>query len=75
MLTFMAFRNACRVEFIEGADPRKLLNVVKDLANEVNKMDTGDVGGSSTGGMWLGAELPRGYADVPLKLISSDWSC
>src|ERR1700753_4151112 len=63
MPTFMVFKNARRVEFIEGADPRKLSNVVKDLANEVNKMDTGDVGGSSTGDTWLGAELPRGYAN------------
>ena len=64
MPTFMVFRNARQVEFIEGADPRKLSSVVKDLANEVNKMDTGDVGGSATGGTWLGAELPRGYTDV-----------
>jgi thioredoxin len=64
MPTFMVFRNARRVEFIEGADPRKLSNVVKDLANEVNKMDTGEAVGSSSGGTWLGAELPRGYVDV-----------
>jgi thioredoxin len=64
MPTFMVFRNARRVEFIEGADPRKLSNVVKDLANEVNKMDTSDVGGTSAAGTWLGAELPRGYTDV-----------
>jgi thioredoxin len=64
MPTFMVFRNARRVEFIEGADPRKLSNVVKDLANEVNKMDTGEAVGTSNGGTWLGAELPRGYVDV-----------
>ncbi|OCT54556.1 Thioredoxin-like protein 1 [Cladophialophora carrionii] len=64
MPTFMVFRNARRVEFIEGADPRRLSNVVKDLANEVNKMDTGEVAGSSSGSTWLGAELPRGYVDV-----------
>lgn len=64
MPTFMVFKNARQVEFIEGAVPQKLSQVVKDLANEVNKMDTGDVGGSSSGGTWLGAELPRGYTDV-----------
>jgi thioredoxin len=63
MPTFMVFKNARRVEFIEGANPRQLSSVVKDLANEVNKMDSGDASESS-GGPWLGAELPRGYTDV-----------
>ncbi|EXJ65377.1 hypothetical protein A1O7_01718 [Cladophialophora yegresii CBS 114405] len=80
MPTFMVFRNARRVEFIEGADPRRLSNVVKDLANEVNKMDTGEVSGSLSGGTWLGAELPRGYVDVTSQIdvlgqaeATSDW--
>ena len=62
--TFIVFRNARQVQFIQGAEPKKLSEVVKDLANEVNKLDTGDVGGSSAGGTWLGAEIPRGYTDV-----------
>jgi len=60
----MIFKNARQVEFIEGADPKRLSNVVKQLANEANKMETDEVGGSSSGGTWLGAELPRGYEDV-----------
>ncbi|KAK4945333.1 Thioredoxin-like protein 1 [Elasticomyces elasticus] len=64
MPTFMIFKNARQVEFIEGADPRRLSEVVKQLANEANKMETEELGGSSTGGSWLGAELPRGYVDV-----------
>lgn len=68
MPTFMVFKNARRVEFIEGADPRKLSNVVKDLANEVNKMDTGESAGNVSGGPWLGAALPRGYDDVTTQV-------
>lgn len=68
MPTFMVFKNARRVEFIEGADPRRLSNVVKDLANEVNKMDTGESVGAASGGPWLGAALPRGYDDVTTQV-------
>ncbi|KIX06940.1 thioredoxin [Rhinocladiella mackenziei CBS 650.93] len=64
MPTFMIFKNAQQVEFIEGADPRKLSNVVKQLANEANKMEAGEVGGVPSSGTWLGAELPRGYSNV-----------
>lgn len=64
MPTFMIFKNARQVEFIEGADPRRLSEVVKQLANEANKMETEELGGSSSGGSWLGADLPRGYVDV-----------
>lgn len=64
MPTFMIFKNARRVEFIEGADPRRLSEVVKQLANEANKMEADEAGESSSNGTWLGAELPRGYSDV-----------
>ncbi|KAL2427336.1 Thioredoxin-like protein 1 [Exophiala dermatitidis] len=66
MPTFMIFKNARRVEFIEGADPRRLSNAVKTLATEANKMEADESAGESAGngGSWLGAELPRGYDDV-----------
>jgi hypothetical protein len=64
MPTFMIFKNARRVEFIEGADPRRLSTVVKNLATEANKLESNEGAGSSSGGPWLGAELPRGYEDV-----------
>lgn len=64
MPTLVVFKNARQVEFIEGADPKRLSNVVKDLANEANKLEAGESAGSSSGGTWLGAELPRGYEDV-----------
>jgi len=64
MPTFMIFKNARRIEFIEGADPKRLSEVVKNLANEANKMETEEAGESSSGGTWVGAELPRGYVDI-----------
>src|SRR5882757_215322 len=64
MPTLMVFKNARQVEFIEGADPKRLSNVVKGLANEANKMEMGESAGDSSSGTWLGAELPRGYDDV-----------
>lgn len=68
MPTFVVFKNARQAEFIEGADPKKLSAVVKDLANEANKLSSEDTEGagqsSGSGGTWLGADLPRGYVDV-----------
>ncbi len=64
MPTLMVFKNARPVEFIEGADTKRLSNVVKELANEANKIESGESAESSSGGPWLGADLPRGYDDV-----------
>ena len=63
MPTFMIFKNARQIDFIEGADPKRLSTAVKNLANEANRLET-DGSGSSNEGTWLGAELPRGYEDV-----------
>ncbi|EHY51984.1 Thioredoxin-like protein 1 [Exophiala dermatitidis] len=70
MPTFMIFKNARRVEFIEGADPRRLSNAVKQLATEANKMEADESAGEggSGSGNWLGAELPRGYDDVTAQV-------
>ena len=68
MPTFMIFKNARNVQTITGADPKKLSEVVKKLANEANAVgDAGASGfgeGSTGGSMWLGAALPKGYRDV-----------
>ena len=68
MPTFMIFKNARNVQTIKGADPRKLSDVVKKLANEASAVGDTGAGGfgeaTSSGSMWLGADIPRGYVDV-----------
>lgn len=68
MPTFMVFKNARNVQTIKGADPKKLSEVVKKLANEANAVGDAGSGGfgeaSPNGSVWLGAGLPRGYGDV-----------
>lgn len=65
MPTFMIFRNARKVDSIEGADAKKLSAAVKKLADEANRIGMDDGGeGTSSAGMWLGASLPRGYDDA-----------
>jgi thioredoxin len=69
MPTFMVFKNARAVQTIRGADPRKLTEVVKKLANEANAIGDGATSGgfaesSGTGAVWLGAALPKGFRDV-----------
>ncbi|RMZ80583.1 hypothetical protein DV738_g2735, partial [Chaetothyriales sp. CBS 135597] len=61
--TFMIFKNARRIELIQGADPRKLSDAVKKLALEANRLG-GDDGGEGDSDGWLGASIPRGYNDV-----------
>lgn len=66
MPTFMIFKNARKMDSIEGADPRRLSAAIKKVAEEANKVDSGanDAAGSSSGSHWIGAALPRGYEDV-----------
>jgi thioredoxin len=64
MPTFMIFKNARRIESIQGADPKKLSEAVKKLADEANRVGMDDGGEGSSGSMWLGAALPRGYTDI-----------
>lgn len=66
--TFMIFREGKTIEKVQGADPRKLQEVVKKLAKEVSESGSGsgagEASGSSGGGSWRGADLPRGYGDI-----------
>lgn len=69
MPTFMVFKNARAIQTIRGADPKKLSEVVKKLANEANAIgDSATTGGftesSGSGSMWLGASLPKGFRDI-----------
>lgn len=65
MPTFMIFKNARKIEDIQGANPQKLSAAVKKVAEEAAKIDTGaDDAAGSSGSTWLGASLPRGYDDA-----------
>lgn len=64
MPTFMIFKNARKIEGIEGADPRRLSAAIKKVAEEANRIDSGADDAASSSGGWLGAALPRGYDDV-----------
>ncbi|KAJ0167224.1 Thioredoxin-like protein 1 [Colletotrichum tanaceti] len=64
--TFMIFREGKTIEKVQGADPRKLQEVVKKLAKEVSESgsSSGEASDNSSGGSWRGAGLPRGYGDI-----------
>ena len=62
----MIFKNKQIVDTIRGADPRKLSEAVKKLAAEADSDGSTVSGGfgESSGTIWLGASLPKGYSDV-----------
>ena len=68
MPTFMIFKNAVNVTTIQGADLNKLSTAIKKFTAEVNNDGAasggGDTSSSGANGSWLGADLPKGYADV-----------
>ena len=72
MPTFMIFKNARTIQTIRGADPQKLSQAVKKLANEAEAIGNGNENGfgessGSAGGVasWIGSsKLPKGYSDV-----------
>ena len=77
MPTFMIFKQGKQIEKIQGADPRKLQDVVKKLAAEAEGTSSAGFGGSSSD--WRVGELPKGYGDVTdqvdvkgLELLNAD---
>ena len=65
MPTFMIFKNARVTDTIKGADPQRLSAAVKKLADEAGKVESEGADASASGASnWIGAELPRGYADI-----------
>lgn len=78
MPTFILFEQGAVKEKIQGADPRKLQEVVKKLAAAAegsSSLGSGSGGDSS----WRIGELPRGYGDVTeqvdvkgLEILNSD---
>jgi hypothetical protein len=77
--TFIVFKQGQVVEKV-GADPRKLQDVVKKLAAEAaGGVSSSGFAGSSNGGSWRAADLPKGYDDVTdqvdvkgLELLNAD---
>lgn len=69
MPTFIVFQNGRPSSTVRGADPRKLNEVVQKLASEAGKDESagdGDSagGGGESGDTWVGASIPRGYAEI-----------
>ena len=62
--TFIIFKNAQKQDTVQGANPQALNAAIKKIAEEVNKIDSGTDDAGSSGGNWIGADLPRGYSDV-----------
>lgn len=81
MPTFMIFKQGEPIEKIQGADPRKLQDVVKKLAAEADGSSSAGFGGSGSGSGsdWRVGDLPKGYSDVTdqvdvkgLELLNAD---
>ena len=68
MPTFIMFKDGLNVQTIQGADLNGLSTTTKRLAAEVGSTGatsgSGDTSSSGANGSWLGADLPKGYADV-----------
>ncbi|KAL4744051.1 PITH domain-containing protein [Aspergillus similis] len=66
MPTFIVFERGRPTNTIRGADPTKLNQVVRKLANEASKSGASadSVQGSPSGGTWIGAATPKGYSDI-----------
>lgn len=62
--TFIIFKNTKELASCRGAEPRKLSEMVKKVAAEVNLEGFEGTGDRNNGSRWLGSDLPRGYTDV-----------
>jgi hypothetical protein len=78
MPTFIIFERGEVTDKVQGADPRKLQEVVKKLAAHAEGGPSYG-GGSGSGSSWRLGELPRGYGDVTdqvdikgLEMLNSD---
>ncbi|UKZ79215.1 hypothetical protein TrVFT333_006965 [Trichoderma virens FT-333] len=58
--TFLLFRSGKVIHKVQGANPTELKAVIEKLASELESLAEG----SGSGGIWKGAEIPRGYSDV-----------
>ncbi|KAI9171609.1 Thioredoxin-like protein [Paramyrothecium foliicola] len=58
--TFLLFRDGKIFSKVQGADHRELKAAIEKLVSEVDSLGEG----SGSGGIWSGAEIPRGYSDI-----------
>ncbi|KAL7788227.1 PITH domain-containing protein [Trichoderma ceciliae] len=61
--TFLLFRNGKVIHKVQGANPTELKAVIEKLASEMESLES-LAEASGSGGVWKGAEIPRGYSDV-----------
>ncbi|KKO97656.1 hypothetical protein THAR02_10237 [Trichoderma harzianum] len=62
--TFLLFRSGKVIHKVQGANPTELRAVIEKLASELESLAEGAGSGSGSGGIWKGAEIPRGYSDI-----------
>ncbi|KAL7904351.1 thioredoxin-like protein [Trichoderma velutinum] len=62
--TFLLFRSGKVIQKVQGANPIELKSVIEKLASELESLAEGSGSGSGIGGIWKGAEIPRGYSDI-----------
>lgn len=80
MPTFMLFEQGKVIDKVQGADPRKLQDVVKKLVAAAEGSSSSSSGlGSSSGSGWRIGNLPKGYNDITdqvdvkgLELLNAD---
>ncbi|KAL6791251.1 PITH domain-containing protein [Trichoderma sp. SZMC 28013] len=62
--TFLLFRSGQVIHKVQGANPTELRAVIEKLASELESLAEGSGSGAGSGGIWKGAEIPRGYSDI-----------
>jgi hypothetical protein len=81
--TFIIFKNGAQINKVSGTNPKQLSDAIMQLATEAESDAgsgrAGESSGTSSGGSWIGAGLPRGYTNVTdhvdvrgLDLLNSD---
>ncbi|KAJ5384824.1 Thioredoxin [Penicillium concentricum] len=66
MPTFIVFKNGRVNQTVKGANPTQLNQIVQKLASEASQSDdaAGSGEGSSSGELWLGGTVAKGYSDI-----------
>lgn len=63
--TFIIFKDNQVSTSCQGAEPRKLSEMVRKAVAEIDRDGSGAAGSASgSNSRWLGSELPRGYGDI-----------